>query len=231
MDKDYWVKFWNDYTASSNDKDSHTQVLRTLNRMPISEALWEFTLSEIDKNFTVQNNDKVLDLCAGNGLISRHFVSKGATVTAVDVSKDLLSNLKDVDQIQTINSDIRDLKFDKNSFDKVIVYAGIQYLNLTEAIELLQNIYLWLKPGGIVFIGDIPDLSRLWEFYNTKERQELYYENIINGTAIVGQWFDKIWLENLTHFLGFEKSNYLAQDERLIYSKFRFDFLYKKAND
>lgn len=228
MKKDYWITFWKEYGEKYNDKDAHSQVLRTLNKKPISIELWEFTLKNIDEVFPIQTKETVLDLCAGNGLLSRHFVKKGASVVAVDVSKDLLEAIIETEEIQTIHSDIRDLHFENNSFDKIIIYAGIQYLNHKEAIVLLKNIYNWLKPGGIVFIGDIPDKSKLWDFYNTEERQKAYFNNVLNEVSIVGYWFDNSWFENLTTFLGFKEGTYLAQHEQLIYSNFRFDFLYKK---
>ncbi|MBU3822749.1 class I SAM-dependent methyltransferase [Flavobacteriaceae bacterium XHP0103] len=231
MNDKYWIEFWKTYGASANDKDEHTQVLRTLNKKPISKDLWEFTLQKLDDVFFVKKNDRVLDLCSGNGLFSKHFVAKGASVVAVDISQDLLVKLDGIEEIQTINSDIRDLDFENNSFDKIIIYAGIQYLRNKETVQLLQVAYKWLKPGGVFFIGDIPDISKLWEFYNTKERQKIYFENLLSDASIVGNWYDSKWFEKLTRFIGFKECKTIVQDSKLIYSNFRFDFLCKKEND
>jgi ubiquinone/menaquinone biosynthesis C-methylase UbiE len=228
MENNYWIDFWKDHGASSNKSDIQTQVLRTLNKKPISNDLWEYTLEEIDKIFIINQNDRVLDLCCGNGLLSQHFVEKGATVVAVDVSDELLSQMNHVDAIKTINSDIRHLEFKAGSFDKVIIYAGIQYLTNKEAVELLKRVYSWLKPEGVLFIGDIPDVSKLWSFYNSVERKKAYFDNLLNDTAIVGNWYDIQWLESLTSFIGFNFGTVIPQNPKLIYSNFRFDFLYKK---
>lgn len=224
----YWVDFWKEYSADASNLDEQSQVLRTFNKKPISEELWSFTLNKIDENFNVKNGDTVLDLCSGNGLLSKHFVSKGAEVTAVDVSKDLLNNIKDYNKIRTIESDIRLLDFNKNSFDKIILYAGIQYFDNKETITLLKKMYDWLKPNGVLFIGDIPDYNKLWNFYNTEERQKVYFDNILSETAIVGNWFEPIWFNKLTGYFGFSKGEYIPQNDKLIYSSFRFDFCYKK---
>jgi cyclopropane fatty-acyl-phospholipid synthase-like methyltransferase len=228
MNSNYWVEFWERYTSTIDDKDEHSQVLRTLNKKPISESLWKFTLQNIDQLFPVRSTDKVLDLCSGNGLLSKHFSNIGAEVTAVDVSANLLNAIKDISNIRTIHSDVRSLQFNDQEFDKVIIYAGIQYFSNKETITLFQNIFNWLKPGGVLFIGDIPDLSKLWDFYNTRERKQVYFENVLNDKSIVGNWFDRIWLDNLTTFLGFEKGEFIKQDSKLIYSDFRFDFIYYK---
>lgn len=229
MDKNYWVDFWEDYGHESKGKDKQVQVLRTLNKNPISEELWSFTLEFISNGFPVQPGDKVLDLCSGNGLFSNYFVSKGATVVSVDISKDLLNEISDIDNIQTIHSDIRNVNFDSKEFNKIFLYAGIQYLNDKEAVVLLKNCFEWLKPGGIIYVGDVPDLDRQWEFYNTVERQKVYFENLLGGTSIVGNWYRRTWFENLTSYLGFKNGIYVEQHSRLIYSNFRFDFIYKKS--
>lgn len=228
MDKDYWIHFWNEYAASSVNKDEQSQVLRTLNKKPISKKLWEYTLTKIDETFKVIEGDYVLDLCSGNGLISKHFVDKGALVVAVDVSKNLLNNLKDIKEIETINLDIRKLKFDKSTFDKIIIYAGIQYLNDRETVHLMHNIYAWLKPNGIVFIGDVPDLSKRWNFYDTKERQKVFYDNLLTGKNIIGNWFEREWFENLTSYIGFKEGFFLVQNKKLLNANHRFDYFYIK---
>lgn len=228
MNDNHWVDFWKDYAIGSKGKDEQSQVLRTFNKKPITNELWEFTLNQIDSIFEVNPGDHVLDLCCGNGLLSKHFINKGATVTAVDVSQDLLTNISDIKGIMTIQSDIRTLNFEDASMDKVIIYAGIQYLNAKEAILLLQNIFKWLKPNGSLFIGDIPDLKKRWNFFNTKERQAVFFNNQLSGKAIVGYWFEKEWFDNLTQFIGFKEGLFHTQAEKLIYSSFRFDYLYKK---
>lgn len=231
MDKNYWIDFWENHGRDSKGKNKQFQVLRTLDKKPISEELWDFTKNFINDKFSILPQDKVLDLCSGNGLFSNYFVSKGATVVSVDTSKDLLNEIKDIKNIETIHSDIRNVHFEPRTFDKIFLYAGIQYLDNKEALILLKNCFDWLKPGGLIYIGDIPDLNKQWEFYNTLERQQVYFNNLLNNISIVGNWFLRSWFENLTYYLGFEKGIYVEQDKRLIYSKYRFDFLFKKADD
>lgn len=228
MEKDYWINFWKTFTDNFSDKDAQTQVLRTLNKKPISEKLWDFTLQQIDQSFKVENGDRVLDLCAGNGLFSKHFAAKGASVTAVDISSELLKQLEFEERIDTITSDIRLVEFNAEYFDNVFFYAGIQYLTDKEAIELLLKIYRWLKPGGSLFIGDIPDLERRWIFFDNESRREAYFSNKLANKAIVGNWFEKNWFYYLGNYVGFSNAKYIPQHEDLIYSKFRFDYCYLK---
>ena len=224
----YWIDFWQNYAVSSLDKDEQSQVLRTSNKKPISEELWQLTLNEIESVLSIRPGEKVLDLCAGNGLIARQLASKGASVVAVDISDALLRNFNDVPNIRVIHSDVRSVDFDECCFDKVIIYAGIQYLDYREAVLLIRNIHRWLVPGGILFVGDIPDLDRLFRFFNTDDRQKIYFDNLLSGEAIVGHWYQKEWFQNLTNYVGFSEGKHLRQNEKLLNAHFRFDFLFRK---
>jgi ubiquinone/menaquinone biosynthesis C-methylase UbiE len=226
----YWVDFWNKYAKNSKEKDSHSQVLRTLNKKPIDSDLWGFTLDTIDASIEPNAKDTLLELCCGNGMISKHFSSKVDSIVSVDVSKDLIEKIdtKKYNNIDAFDADIRDLSFKNSSFDKVIIYAGIQYLTRQESIELLEKIFFWLKDGGILFIGDIPDSQKKWNFYNTPEREAVYFENAKKGIDIVGTWFDMQFFSKLTDFIGFSQSSHIVQNPELIYSSFRYDFKFIK---
>ena len=221
----YWVDFWNAYSKNCTGQDEHSQVLRTLNKIPISKEKWAFTLLNIENIVTPKETDALLEMCCGNGLISQHLSTKVNTIVAVDISPNLI-DLIDTSvykNITPISADIRDLEFGKNSFDKIIIYAGIQYFSLSETVKLFEKIYSWLKPGGVVLFGDIPDKLKLWDFYNTKERETLYFQNTKEGIDVIGTWFDKGFFKRLSDFVGFCNAEFIVQDKRLIYSNFRYD--------
>jgi SAM-dependent methyltransferase len=231
MKNDYWVKFWQDYGKdAAQSKDEQTQVLRTYNKQPITPELWEFTYDFIEESLRLEAQDDVLDLCAGNGLISKRFAEKCKSVVSVDISPDLIHKI-DTDaypNIRPVNADIRDAQFEDGQFSKVIIYAGLQYLNHKETIELFQKVYRWLRPGGLFFLGDLPDAGKKWVFFNTPERQAVHFQNILEDKAIVGTWFEPDFLEKLAGFAGFSRTKILPQHEDMIYAKFRYDMLIEK---
>lgn len=230
MTIDYWLQFWETHGRSSAAVDEQTQVLRTFNKQPITPELWQRTLSYIDAQFPVYAADDVLELCSGNGLFTSHFAPGCRTVTAVDISGDLLAGIerKGLRNVTTLQSDIRKVHFDDGSFSRIFLYAGIQYLSEGDAIQLFRRMFSWLRPSGLLFIGDIPDRERLWSFYNTPERQALYFDNYIAGRDVVGTWFDKTWLLRLAESVGFRQAQVLEQPSEQIYSHFRFDMRAKR---
>jgi len=224
--KDYWVEYWQKYGKETRTEDAQKQVLRTINNNPITKELWQYTLQIIENIIEPNLKDKILDLCCGNGLISVHLSPFCQNIVSVDISKDLIKkiNTNNYQNIEPIVSDIRAINFEDNSFTKVLIYAGIQYLSYKETILLFENVYSWLKPGGYFFIGDIPDQHKLWEFYNNHERQTIYFQNIKKDKPIIGTWFNADYLIKIGEYAGFSSSVLIPQHQDLIYSQFRFDF-------
>jgi len=229
MENNYWVKFWNEDKIIHCD-NLQSQVARTINKVPVNEDNWQFTLSFIAKNLELCFEDNLLDLCAGNGLISIPFSKICRSVTSVDVSDVFIEGIdsESCPNIKTIIADVRKLDFEENSFTKVIMYAAIQYFSEQETILLFEKLYKWLCPGGIVLIGDIPDSSKLWDFFNTDERRKAYINSVKFDKPIIGYWFTKEFLTTSASFAGFNEFSYISQPEQLINHTHRFDLLLKK---
>lgn len=230
MRKEYWTNFWKEYGKTASDKDEQTQVLRTYNKKPIDPELWAFTLDFIEDKLKIKSEDKLLDLCCGNGLISVHFAQSCRHVSAVDISDDLVKkiDLTKYPNIKPIIKDIRLVDFEDEAFSKVLIYAGIQYLSYGETVDLFEKVYRWLKPGGLFFLGDIPDRAKLWMFFDNEEREAIHFTCEKEGKAIVGTWFEQDWLLKLARFARFSKATIVSQPEQMIYAKFRYDMLVKK---
>ena len=226
----YWIDFWNEHSNYTSKMDEQSQVLRTINKKPINKYLWEFTLNTFDRAIETNHKDDLLELCCGNGLISKYFSNKVNSIVSVDSSKELIKkiDIKKFNNISVMNADIRDLSYKKNSFNKIIIYAGIQYLSYSETIEIFEKIFSWLKKDGILFLGDIPNSQKLWKFYNTPERQATYFNNLKKDIDVVGTWFNSEFFYKLSNYIGFSKSTLVNQNSKLIYSNFRYDFKFIK---
>ncbi|WP_077529034.1 class I SAM-dependent methyltransferase [Vreelandella utahensis] len=225
VNKDYWATFWRDHGVKSSDSDAQSQVLRTHNKQPIDEKRWISTLNTVRKHLQMTGGHRMLDLCSGNGLFARHFAPDCDWLLAVDISPDLLRSLDqlDISNVETIESDMRAVDFPADTFDRILLYAALQYLEPSEAIKLLERAAGWLEPGGILYLGDVPDRNQLWNFFNTKEREAHYFRNLRDGEAIVGTWFDSEWLCRLGYFAGFSEVRIIEQPEFMIYHTFRYE--------
>jgi cyclopropane fatty-acyl-phospholipid synthase-like methyltransferase len=230
METTEWIRFWKEYGEQAAEKDSQSQVLRTLNKQPIAPLDWNNTLNYLTAQLEINPADVVLDLCCGNGLIAQHLAPKCNSVTAIDVSEHLLDQI-DIQQHSNITvkcQDIRSLEFEEHTFSKIVFYAGVQYFTLQETVVLFNNFMKWLKPGGILFLGDIPDEEKRWTFFNTPEREGVYFDAVLNGRDIVGTWFHREWLKKLGDYSGLRSGLIIDQAPYMIYSFFRYDAKFVK---
>lgn len=225
----YWEKFWHDHAAGAGDDSHQTQVLRTLNRIPIDQQKWEQTQTFVLEHLELRPGDRVLDLGGGNGLFARAIAERCSEVCVVDFSAPLLnSNLHQHPSIQCIKSDIRNVEFEERRFDRILCYAVLQYLSENDALKLFKNAGCWLAEGGVFYLGDIPDSAQKWKFFNSPERRENYFKAVEKNEPIVGTWFDMQWLKHMGEYAGFGETEIVDQPDYQIYSWFRSDLKCRK---
>lgn len=173
------------------------------------ECFWEKSPAKYVRLFASEiisdfSGLRVLDLGAGEGKNAVFLASKGALVTAVDVSKIALSRFSSQpnyklcsEKIVLIQSDVRSIEFNQNEFDIIISYGLFHALdNIIEINKLITKSLSWLKIGGyyiiVTFTNEIPpppfqDYLNFNAFVN-------YYEfiNLFRNVKIVAQEHDII---------------------------------------
>lgn len=224
MPTEYWREYWGK-EHRTNSPDLQVQVARTRMGKPIDKETWEKTLSYVQDFLEIQTGDSLLDACGGNGLFASRFQDLCREVTVVDVNEELLENLrKHSPNIVTVKSDlIRYLRENDKRFEKILFYAGIQYFSESEIFQILTEFKKVLMPGGIIFIGDIPDVYQRDSFLSSDNRYEHYFNNLRDGKETIGTWLSFEWLSEMSSYLGFGSCTFKVQPEYQIYSDFRFD--------
>jgi SAM-dependent methyltransferase len=230
MNKDRWVEFYIAHGKTVRDADPQTQVLRTINKQPVSAECWQATLDDVDTKFPVGADDDVLDLACGNGLLTAHLAPRCRSVTSVDISPDLLAALErqKLPNVKTACGDMRTVAFRDGSFSRVLLYACLQHLSEAETIPLVLNAFRWLRPGGLLLIGDVLDFNRLWSFYNTPARQAVYFEACAKEQDPLGTWFDGPWLVRLATHAGFTGAQWLQQGTPQMGAHYRGDLVARR---
>ena len=225
--ENYWAKFWSEYDFDANSTDEQSQVFRTRDRAPIEKDAWEHTVKLVANHMQFKPNDTLLDICCGNGLFIQAFCGLVESISAVDISDRLINSLKskNIANVDAFSDDVRNISFPESSFSKVLWYAGIQYLPESDIVNFLKQLRSWIKPNGVVLIGDIPDRQKLWDYFNTRDRLDAYFDGIGSNKPIIGTWLDADWVEGLCLHAGFKKVEIIQQDPKLIYSDFRYDVL------
>lgn len=228
-DNNYWATYWTTNQIIMNE-NPQCQVGRTVNKNPIDQQQWQFQLNEIEQKVRLNPDDTLLDLCAGNGLITMPLSLRCRATTAIDISKTLLEKIdtSSYSSITIITGDVRSISLPAGSFTKGIMYGALQYFSDRDAIGIFETIYQSLKPGGLFLVGDIPDIDRLFVFHNKPEWVKAYFDSVRNNTPAVGTWYKKDVLVAMAKYVGFSDAETLDQHPDLINSHYRFDLLLTK---
>jgi SAM-dependent methyltransferase len=222
MKDDYWAEFWNN-SEIIYKKGVHEKVGRTIGGRPIKDSEWEIILKDLQRHLQLNKQDNVLDIAAGSGAIAIPFCGKVNSYLALDISKELLGSITLRQNLKTCLTDVRTVYFENSSFTKIIFYFALQHFSELETIMLFKKIYHWLNIGGIAYIGDIPDDTRKFDFFNTPERFQAYILSIESGRPIIGNWYNPIFLSKIAYHIGFRDVEIIQQPTNYINSHYRFD--------
>jgi ubiquinone/menaquinone biosynthesis C-methylase UbiE len=226
----YWHKYWNSINIKTTD--SQTQVGRTHKRKPVEFGIWDKTVDFIYQNMELSDNSLLLDLCCGNGMLTIPLAKKVKNIVAVDFSKPLLAVLKNqlnkTQNVHLLYGNINamhpsEFRVNGQHFSHILLYFAIQHFTERETILVFEKAYQCLQARGIFYLGDIPDRTKLWNFANTDEYANIYFESVKNETPAIGTWFLQEDLLKMAHYVGFVHSEIITQPDYQINSGYRFD--------
>lgn len=117
----------------------------------------------------IELSDKtVLEAMCGSGQTTEYLLSKGAHVTGLDISSEMIKSFETRwPQCHTICCSFFDNVIKDSSFDCVVIVGGLHHLQ-PRVDEAIDEVYRILKPGGyFCFVephkGSLPDIiRRLW---------------------------------------------------------------------
>jgi len=119
---------------------------------PAGKLRWERRVKMLTSH--LNQSDKVLEIGCGTGYFTREIVKTGASVTAIDISPELLNIARQ--EIQDINvafllENAYEMSFENSCFDSVVGSSVLHHLEIEKAIS---EMYRVLKPGGSMFFTE-----------------------------------------------------------------------------
>ncbi len=119
---------------------------------PVSEFDYRYTKDSLLENLEPLANDKILEIGCGLGQWTQIVGDKCRTITAVDISKEMIEKSKKNNGLRNVKFVVSDfLSFrTKEKFDKIFAIRSFEYLDSTEAG--LNKAWKFMKPGGRLVI-------------------------------------------------------------------------------
>jgi SAM-dependent methyltransferase len=111
---------------------------------------------------------RVLDAMCGSGQLASYLEARGAQVTGLDVSREVIARFRaEHPRCRGVARSILDSGFEDGQFDAVMVVGGLHHVH-PETDGAVEEIHRILRPGGHLcfaepHVGSVPDLARrLW---------------------------------------------------------------------
>jgi SAM-dependent methyltransferase len=154
-----------DFTAFGNlERKSWSDTTRASNYIELFASASDQAIDHLLNAVDAKPGIKVLDLCCGQGNVSKALVSRGCQVVGVDFSSAMLAFARArVPQAKFIEADAQDLPFDDADFDIVVSNLGV--CHVPDQPRALSEVRRVLRPRGqfamTVWCG--PEISPCFE--------------------------------------------------------------------
>jgi 2-polyprenyl-3-methyl-5-hydroxy-6-metoxy-1,4-benzoquinol methylase len=225
-------KYYRNRIKENNSNNLLWQVGKTTNGKVVSMDQVEIIIKTIISRLRLKKNDLLLDVGSGNGLLTKEISKHVLKVTGLELTPELIEiamTNNSANNISYINYDI--LRFNEingnKKYMKVYLYEVIQHLNHNETDTLLSVLNKITSNNATIFIGGILDIERKWIFFDSEERQSIYFSSLLSGNELLGTWFYKDFFKFIA-----KKHNWyvecIPQETNLYTSHYRFDCILQR---
>ena len=183
---------YGDFAKTRDPQDFWGQVRRTVGGKPVAQDQIDLIVEGITGGLRLGRDDLLLDLCCGNGALSRLVFEHCAGGLGVDAAGPLIDiaqlNFETPGQQDYRHQDVIEFVHafpEPGRFNKVLWYASLAYFDRAQALELLGGLATRFVNVSRVFIGNVPDRSQMRAFF----KPEAYRPGVEDDpTSDIGVW-------------------------------------------
>jgi cyclopropane fatty-acyl-phospholipid synthase-like methyltransferase len=224
-----WKSFWDRFPNKFARNEFLKQTGKTLHGQPISSEQLNTLVSDVVQKLKLQDIDRVMDLCCGNGLITSAIAKKCQLVIGVDFSNPLIKIAREFHSAANVSwfcMSVLDMTPENiqqsTPFTKIYMYEALQHFQQEQLAQLIETLLVFSNKETVILLASIPDQSRLWSFYNTPERQREYGEKKRQGTEAIGTWWEQSIIRDTCAAYNLQ-CEFLSQPKYLHTAHYRFD--------
>lgn len=225
-----WKHHWSTFPANAAHDDFFRQVGKTVGGQPITAEQFQAIVESVAENLELRADDDVLDLCCGNGIITRALTDRCGSILGIDYSEPLISTALEYNfgpRVRYVLGSVLELTSflpSEAKFDKILMYEALQHFAEDALTVLLSHVKAVSRQPLLLLLASVPDRDRIWNFYNTPERRAEYHRRKAEGTEAIGTWWSGPDLLGLLKASGF-KPRILSQPTSLHTQHYRMDIL------
>ena len=162
----------------------------------------------------IPKNGKILDAGCGPGFDTQYLAKRGFDLTGIDLSPKMIELAKKrVPQATYLNTDIRSLDFQPETFDGILAVYSLCYVPKTNIAKVLKDFHNFLKPNGFFYFA----------FQEGESRETIHPESLKPGNNLFLNIMSHAEVKNLLKTTGF-KTIYLfsrpPQDKDINFNKY-----------
>jgi len=225
----YLEKYYDARVSGLNERDFLKHVGHTEGGLPISEQQFEQMVSQLNELLDPEPNDRLLDLCCGNGIITQMVSSSVKQAVGVDLSEKMVrlarkhhgaTHISYYKQDVLTLHNVADIKH--RSFSKILMHGGLQHFNPEDFERLLETMLCFAADECTLVLSFVPKKGRQKYFYNTmKKRLAAFYYRTLKRD-IFGYWWDEDFVRSICRRRDLDCS-FHPIDASLDASKYRFN--------
>jgi|APTNR8051073442_1049403.scaffolds.fasta_scaffold39611_2 cyclopropane fatty-acyl-phospholipid synthase-like methyltransferase len=232
MSSSRWFEHWNAISLQESETDLLKQVGKTIDRQPVPMVHIDRIVNTILAALDLCTDDRVLDLCCGNGLLTARIATACDQILGIDFSAPLIGVANTRNRLGNVEYLLRSvlalpeilIERGEATFTKAYMYEAFQHFSQDEAQALLSALGAHMPVNFRLFLGSIPDRTRLYDFYNTPERRLEYEQRVRDGTEAIGTWWLVSEVNEIAKAAGFSCAIF-RQHDSLYTAHYRFDAL------
>lgn len=223
--------FYKEHPKTCDPDDFWGQVKRTVNGEPVSDAQIQMIIEAVSAGLEIDSDDIILDLCCGNGALSRFFFDQCEGGLGVDFSEALIDvakkNFEVLPSQKYLLADV--VEFSENPvlpdrFTKILCYGSFAYLEKEAAQALLTNCFSVFPNARKFYIGNCPDKGKIQDFFRTRD----YVPGVEDEPdSAIGIWRTKDEFAEMAHAAGWIV-RFTKMPNEFYASKYRYDVILER---
>ena len=233
-----WANFFDKYPKLAGEQEFLKQVGKTVGGIPITDEQFRILVDSVKEHLEIKEDDRLLDLCCGNGIITKELANQCEFVLGIDFSEQLIKMAKkhnSGDKVEYLQMDVRSIgelsSSYKGYFTKILCYEALAFFDKKDFNEMLKNILVLSVENPVIFFGSVLDRERIWNFFNTFRRKMFYLIQIklLRKEVGIGRWWTAHEIENICNKRNLT-STIFYQPEVLHTSHYRSDVKIEKRS-